>query len=142
LPITTFIFLKWMTSQVDPAIEDAQNVKTLLIIAFLVLIIDLTTVHWLYKLKKEKLKNLIEIARKMDGFYTLTLMKLGSYCGTCLIMAFGFYLTHNHFFTGLFGILTLLIVIQWPTSSLFCRQFNLKGNDRDMIMKSGDMIKK
>ncbi|CAN5258448.1 hypothetical protein BH09BAC3_BH09BAC3_20150 [soil metagenome] len=142
LPITTFIFLYLVASKDAPILADWEDVRALLIVASVLLVLDLTIVHWVYRVRLEKMKSFLELAKRMDGFYTLTLMRLGAYCGCAIAMGFGYYLTHHHIFTGLFGLMLLITIIQRPTRALFCREFDLTKNEREMIMSGGDLITK
>ena len=142
LPITTFIFLYLIASRGVPVLTDSEDAQTLLIVATLLLLLDLTIVQWVYGVRIERMKTLIELAKRMDGFYSLTVMRLGSYCGCAIVMGAGYYLTQSHVFTGLFGLILLIIIFQRPTPALFCRQFDLTRNEREMIMSGGDLIGK
>jgi len=58
------------------------------------------------------------------------------------LMGGGYYLTHNPVFTGLFILILALVIFQRATPALFCREFDLAKNEREMIMNSGDLIRK
>ncbi len=79
-----------------------------------------------------------ELAKKMDGYYVLTLLKMLVYSGYSLIMAAGFFLTGSDWFTGLFILMSLVLGLQWPTPSAFCKYFTLRNDEREMIMEGSD----
>lgn len=139
LPLLAFTILYYQSIDSSPIVVD-QETDILLLTSFtIIFLLDLTIVHWVWSAKIKRLKILIELARKMDGYFSLMLFRMGSYCICSFIMAAGFFITGNSLFTGLFLVIIITTVFQWPSSSAFCRHFNLRGGERDMIMKSLDL---
>ena len=142
LPLVVFIFLYYYLGNQEQAITDQQSEILLLSALVIIFLITLTIVHWLYNVRVRRLKKRIELAMKMDGFYSLTFLKLSTYCACGLIAAVGFYLTANSMFTGLFILIAIAAVIQWPSPSSFCRRMDLRGAERDMVLKNRDLYQK
>lgn len=141
LPMVAFIFLYYRSIQSQPLItQEPEMIMTLEAVGILFLI-DLTIVHWLWKGRMKKLKSRIELADRMEGYFWFTLLKMASYCGCSLLMATGFFLTANSYFTGLFALVMITILFQWPTPSSFCRQLDLRGSERDMVIHNRDLPK-
>lgn len=142
LPMVVFIFLYYYLGNHEPVITDQQTQILLLSALVIIFLISLTSVHWLYNARVRRLKKLIELARKMDGFFFLTFLKLSSYCACGLIASVGFYLTANSMFTGLFILIASAAIIQWPSPSSFCRRMDLRGPERDMVLNNRDLYQK
>lgn len=142
LPLVVFIFLYYYLNQKEPVIMDRQTEVILLCSIVIIFLIALTSVHWLYNQRVKRLKKLLELARKMEGFFSLTFLKLSTYCTCGLIASVGFYLTANSMFTGLFILIAIAAVIQWPSPSSFCRRMDLRGSERDMVLNNRDIYQK
>ena len=142
LPLVVFIFLYYYLGNQEQAITDQQSEILLLSALVIIFLITLTIVHWLYNVRVRRLKKRSELAMKMDGFYSLTFLKLSTYCACGLIASVGFYLTANSMFTGLFILIAIAAVIQWPSPSSFCRRMDLRGAERDMVLNNRDLYQK
>ena len=138
-PMLVFIFLYYRPGYTAPLITDPAIVVIVLASLLFFIVADLTVVRWVWKSRMRKLKALMELSRKMDGYYELVLLKLGSYSGCSLMLGAGFYLTGNPGFTVIFLLVAVVILIEWPSASAFCRQFELDGAERDMVMKNLDL---
>ncbi len=142
LPLLAFIFLYlWMLKNAA-MLPDPETESTLLIVSIIIFFVDLTTVNLLWRMRLKRLNALIELAKKMDGYYTLTILKMAVYCGYSLMMAAGFFLTGSAWFTGLFILTSVLLVLQWPSPSSFCKYYTLRNDERDMIMRGTDVKKR
>jgi hypothetical protein len=120
-----------------------QRVETILLsIGSVIFLIALTTVHWVYYDRLRRLKKLIELARKMDGYFSITFMRMIVYCASGMLAAVGFYLTASPYFTGMFALEVAIGVLQWPSPSAFCRTLKLRGAERDMIIHGRDILQK
>ncbi|MEJ0057572.1 MAG: hypothetical protein WDN75_19165 [Bacteroidota bacterium] len=117
---------------------EPETETMLLTVAIVIFFIDLTSVHLWWKIRRKQLETLPELAKKMDGYYVLTLLKMLVYSGYSLIMAAGFFLTGSDWFTGLFILMSLVLGLQWPTPSAFCKYFTLRNDEREMIMEGSD----
>ncbi|NOT77220.1 MAG: hypothetical protein HOP08_20035 [Cyclobacteriaceae bacterium] len=142
MPLMVFIFLYYTLPENVPMVSDQEQEATLLLIVLVIFFIDLTTVHWLWSVKMKKIEKEIELAKRMDGYYSLTIMKMVMYCAGSLMMAFAFYLTSSMMFTAFFLAISIVIAFQWPSASAFCKHFRLHGREREMIMTGGDVVTK
>ena len=135
-PMAVFIFLYYWLGSNTPVMAFSQSSSMLMQIAIGASMVGLTGVHWTLHLKLIRLRRHIELARKMDGYYSMTILRMAGYCSCSLLMAAGFFLTGELWFTGLFILITFGIVLQWPSRLRFCRLFDLRGGERDMIMNN------
>jgi hypothetical protein len=142
LPMAVFAFLYYRSLSTWPPMAGADDRLANLIAALIATIADLTIVHlwWSYRMKR--LRSLIEISKKMDGYYSLMVTKMAVYSFTCLIMATGFFLTGSEWFSGLFMVIAVGLILQWPSRSSFCSQFQLRADEKAMIMENVDFYQK
>ena len=142
LPLLVFIFLYYWLTFHSPRMANTQSKFMLVEIVLVASLLTLTSVHLAWYFKMKRTRKLLELARKMDGYYSFTFMKMIGYCGCSLIMSAGFYLTGDSWFTTVFMMIAFGIAFQWPSRRRFCRQFHLRGGERDMIMNNRDFFKK
>jgi hypothetical protein len=57
-------------------------------------------------------------------------------------MAVGYYLTLSAYFTGVFIVMLLALLAQWPSPARFCLDFRLRGPDRDLVLHNQDLPRK
>lgn len=141
-PMAVFIFLYYWLGSNTPVMAFSQSSSMLMQIAIGASMVGLTGVHWTLHLKLIRLRRHIELARKMDGYYSMTILRMAGYCSCSLLMAAGFFLTGESWYTGLFILIALGMVLQWPSRQRFCRLFHLRGGERDMIMNNRDFFKR
>lgn len=142
LPMSAFAFLYYHSLTTLPPMDDPNGVATNLIAAGIIVIADLTIVHLWWVFKMNRLRSLIEIARKMDGYFSITVAKMIVYCITSFIAAVGFFLTGSEWFSWLFLALEVALVLQWPSRKSFCRQLALRNDEKAMIMQNVDFYQK
>lgn len=142
LPLVAFIWLYYHAIHSQPLITEEPTILMILAAVGIFFLIDITVVRWLSKAKMKRLKSRIELAAKMDGYFWITFLKMAVYCSCSLLMAAGFFMTANSYFTGLFVIVMITLFFQWPTPNSFCRHLDLRGSERDMVINNRDLPKK
>ena len=140
LPLSVFIFLYYRTGNVGPLITDEVAVNGLAAGTLIVFLLALTTVHWVRQIRVKKLKSLLEISRKMDGYARFILLRMTWHAICALLTAAGFFLTSSLLFAGLFIFMLVITFLQWPSRTSFCRLLDVNANERTMIMTNGDTI--
>ena len=129
-PLLALIFLYYWFEYHPPLMTNSESKFVLLQIAIVASLLILTSVYWVGRIRMNRLRKLIELARKMDGYHALTLLKMAGYCACSLLMATGFLLTGDSWFTALSIIIAVWIAFQWPSRVRFCTQFDLRGGER------------
>jgi hypothetical protein len=142
LPTGVFAFLYYRSLSTWPPMADPNGVATNLVAAILIMIADLTIVHLWWAFKIKRLQTKIEISRKMEGYFSMTVTKMMVYCFTCFITAIGFFLTGSEWFSGFFLLLQVALLFQWPSRASFCAQFSLRNDEKAMIMQNVDFYQK
>ncbi|MDZ4716288.1 MAG: hypothetical protein SH819_12555 [Cytophagales bacterium] len=139
LPLVVFVFLYLQVGTQIPVITDDGETTTLFLILNLVLVSDLTIVHFWWRARIRRIKGVPELANKMDGYFFLVVVRGGAYAFVSLLMAAGFYLTESIYFTGEFILLMILITMLWPTPASFSKQLGLRGSEHDMVLNNRDL---
>ena len=139
LPLVVFILLYFRTVGSELIVTDPQQNKALLAVLVGIFVLALTIVHWLWRIRMRKMRLMLELANKMDGYFWLVLIRNAAYAGCSLLMASGFFLTANILFTGFFVLIMLVALGQWPRPSSFCKLLDLRGSERDMVMNDRDL---
>lgn len=142
LPLIVFVYLYLHAIETDPTIMEEGDRTMLLVLFIFVLLIDLTIVHLLWILRIKKLKGFLELSKKMDGYFVLVLVRSVAYSLACLMMGIGFFLTESIYFTGLFILIILLLMLQWPSAFKFSNQLDLRGSERDMVLNNRDLVRR
>ena len=142
MPMVLFIFLYFYQIDHRPMLHDINHVLLVGKSMLAVLMTVLTIVHWAWVVKVRRLRKVVELANKMDGYFLLALTKMSFYCGASFLMALGFYLTGHSGFTAVFILLLLGTAFQWPTPAAFSRQMRLGHIERDIIMNNRDLYQK
>ncbi len=142
LPMGVFAFLYSRALNTWPPMADRNGVITNLIAVGIIVAADLTIVHLWWIFKMNRLRALIEISRKMDGYFSMMVTKMIVYCMTCLVCAGGYYFSGSEWFSGLFVMLELALILQWPSRKSFCAQLSLRNDEKAMIMQNVDFYQK
>lgn len=142
LPLVAFVYLYFRAASSQPAIVDAAESQLLLIVLILILVCDLTIVHLLWRARLNSAKSFQELAKKMDRYFMLVVMRNGAYAIGSLLMAFGYFLTESDYFTGTFLVIMILVVFQWPRAVTFCDHLDLRGSDREMVLDNRDLTQR
>jgi hypothetical protein len=75
---------------------------------------------------------------KLEKYFQLTIVRYRMIIFVCLILAGGFYITHDDFITGLFAVNLIFIGFIWPTASKVCNDLKLRGDEREMVYYKKD----
>jgi hypothetical protein len=104
-----------------------------------------TLVCWLtlafYANKKIKsLRNRQGLREKLEKYFGLTIVRFLLLSIAALVLALGFFLAHNDFFTIGFMINLLLSAWHWPSPSKVSKELRLRGDEREMVYHKRDVL--
>lgn len=120
-------------------IED-ENVIQLLRIGFpIVALIELTTVHWVIRTKLKTISTLPSLGDRLDRYVPLAFIRTGSAVALSLLMLIGLFLTGDVWFTGYTVTILLIVFLQRPTPGTVSRHLQLRGNEKELILK-GELV--
>ncbi len=142
LPIVVFIFLYYWTVHHPPLFASHEDMIIILSVLLTLLLVELMVFHLWWGKKIKRLKNVNELAKKMEGYFTLTLLKMSVYCSCSVLISAGFFLTANSGFTAVFVVVVMATAVQWPTPASFCRHLALGKNERDMMINNLDLYRR
>lgn len=142
LPVIVFLYIHVSALQSFPAVADAGQKNLLLIFVTIFVAVTLTVVNLVWRARIAAMRSLGELSRKMEGYFVLFVIRNGAYAAALLLISGGYYVTHSIYFTGVFIVIVLLLMAQWPGPARFCLAFELKGAERDLILHNQDLIRK
>jgi hypothetical protein len=78
------------------------------------------------------------LGERLEKYRRITIVRYGIISSSCLILAVGFYLTQNQLLTALFVMAMILQSSFWPTTYRLANHLELKGEEREMIIRKKD----
>jgi hypothetical protein len=70
---------------------------------------------------------------KLEKYFYLTIVRYILIALGSLALAYGFLITRDDRFTGIFVLNLILAVAIWPYPSRLCKQMKLRGDEREMV---------
>jgi hypothetical protein len=110
---------------------------------FRIALTSIVAVDWLAMLffhfkKIKSIRNDQGLRIKLEKYFQLTIVRYTVIGMGCILLAVGFYLTHDNFITGLFTLNLILLGIFWPSASRVCKELKLRGDEREMVYYKKD----
>jgi hypothetical protein len=141
LPLSVLIALSALPQRfITPFwIEDNYTIMLLRVIFPLLALIELTTVHWVIRTKLKIILTLPSLGDRLDKYVPLAYLRTGSAVGVALVMLLGLFLTGDVWFTGYTVVMLIIIFWQRPTPESVSRQLQLRGNEKELILK-GELV--
>ncbi len=120
-------------------IADAETVYWLQLVLPVVALIELTTVHWVIRVKLNKIIPMPSLGDRLDQFVPLAFIRTVTAVVASLLMLVALFLTGNIWFTGYAVALLLIVFLQRPTPTAVVSQLQLRGNEKELILK-GELV--
>ena len=120
-------------------IEDEYTVFLLRVLFPVIAIVELTTVHWVIRAKLKTISTLPGLGDRLDKYVALAFLRTGSAVFVSLLMLIGLFLTGDVWFTGYAVTMLVIIFLQRPTPSGVSSQLQLRGNEKELILK-GELV--
>lgn len=121
------------------AVQDEETVLILNIVFPVAVILELTSVHLVAYLKIKKIRQMKGMGDRLDGYASLITLKMMIGVSSSVIVLAGLVLTEEELFIGYFVVCLLFILFQRPTPKQLSNQLQLKGDERELILK-GELI--
>ncbi len=141
-PVIVFLYLHAAVLKSIPAVHEPAQLNVMLAVFSFLVIAGLTSVNFYWRFRINKLRAEVELAKKMEGYFILVALRNGTYAVGLLLLGAGYYFTHSIYFFGLFMVVVLLLIAQWPGPARFCMAFQLKGPERDLVLHNEDLPRK
>ena len=142
LPVIVFLYLHLDAMESFPLVADEPRKNGLLLLSSGFVAAILTVVNLIWRSRMKQMKTYPELSRKMEGYFVLFVLRNGAYAASLLLLAAGYYLTHSIYFSGVYLVLLLALIAQWPGPARFCMAFDLKGAERDLVLHNQDLARK
>ena len=140
LPLLIFVYLYFQlqAKKIIPTIQNEEFIMLILLLSTLASIVNLTTVHWLAKKRLTQYSAEVGLGRKLDRYCEIILLRMGAGSASSLLMAVGLLLTGHEFFSLLFILILIWILLQWPSSKKACKDLRLRGDEYEMVLYKKD----
>lgn len=102
-------------------------------------LLELTSVYLLTVLQLRKVKKMPGMGDRLDKYAAVITARMAAGVFTCFLMVVGFALTDEKLFLLFFTIGLLFIFFQRPTPERVAAQLQLKGDERELIIK-GELV--
>ena len=119
--------------------EDTELVFVLKIVLPAMALLELTSVHLVAFLKLKKIRKLRGMGERLDAYAILVTMKMIAGDVASVMMLAGLILTGEELFIGFFMLCLIFILFQRPTPARLSRQLQLKGDEKELILK-GELV--
>jgi len=141
-PVIVFLYIHIGALKSFPIVEGTYEANILLSLSFVLIATILTVVNLIWRARIKHMKSYAELSKKMEGYFVLFVLRSGAYAACLLLMAGGYYFTHSIYYSGIFLLVLVVLLFQWPGPRRFCVSFELKGAERDLILHNQDLIGK
>jgi uncharacterized membrane protein YwzB len=142
LPLLCFGLLYWemKTGRMDVFSQDIRLNQMLLLTMIIVLLVEWIASFFLFRSKLKSILTLGSLGERLDRYYRFTLIRFSMMVSGLILLAVGFFLTRDQYFTILFVASMVGLGFLWPTSAKVCDDLNLKGDERKLILYKLDKL--
>lgn len=142
MPLITFIALYWKMKTGDSAIrsQDIGFNQILLLICIIVVLLEWMISFFLFRSKLKSILTLGSLGDRLDRYYKFTVVRFSLMISGLILLAVGFFITEDQYFTILFVASMIGLAFFWPTSAKVCDDLGLKGDERKLILYKLDKL--
>lgn len=142
LPLVCFGLLYWemKTGTIEPISQDIQLNQILLLAVIVVLLAEWTASFFLFRNKVKSILTLGSLGDRLDRYYQFTLIRFSFLVSGLVLLAVGFFITRDQYFSILFLGSMVGLGVLWPTSAKVCDDLRLKGDERKLILYKLDKL--
>ena len=143
IPLLAFVVLYWQmqAGNVEGVLKSDEFLNQVMVIAlsFLVLV-DWSISFVLFNRGLKATRTLDSLGKKLDRYFSFTVLRFALVVSGSVGLAIGFYLTENQLFTILFVSSFALLLLFLPTPSKVCNDLQLKGDERTLVLYKKDKL--
>ena len=137
VPLVLFVVLYSSTDA--GLIEEEQSISVISFLLFL-MAFDALSGLILFRIKLKRIRELSTLRGRLQHYYSLTIVRSYINVITCIMPALAFFLTAEPVLVFVFGGALIFLFLQWPRPGKVCRDLQLKGDEREMVLyKKDDM---
>lgn len=134
-PLIIFVVLY---SNTDEGLADEE--QSFIIISFLLFLMafDALVGLILFRIKLKRVREQSTLRDRLQQYYSLTIVRSYINAVACIMPALAFFLTGETQLVFVFGGVLILFFLQWPRPAKICRDLQLKGDEREMVLYKKD----
>lgn len=142
IPLLLFVVLYWKMKTGDiKGLSQDSGFNYLLLLAFIVIVlVDWIAAFFIFRRNIKSILTLGSLGERLDHYHRFTLLRFSFMVSGLVLLAVGFYLTQDQYFTVLFVASIIGLALFWPTSAKVCDDLNLKGEERRLILYKLDKL--
>lgn len=142
IPILLFVVLYWkmQTGDIKGLSQDVDLNNLFLLVFIVIVLVDWIVAFFIFRRNLKSILTLGSLGDRLDGYYKFTILRFLFMVSGLVLLAVGFYLTEDKYFTILFVTCLIGVAFFWPTSAKVCTDLNLKGEERRLILYKLDKL--
>lgn len=142
IPLLTFVALYWKmkTGDIKGLSQDTGFNYIILLVVIFIVLVDWVASFLIFRRNIKSILTLGSLGDRLDRYYRFTLFRFLFMMSGLILLAIGFYLTEDKYFTILFAASLTGLAFFWPTSAKVCDDLNLKGDERKLILYKLDKL--
>jgi hypothetical protein len=142
IPLLLFVVLYWKmkTGDIKGLSQDTDFNYLLLLILMFIVLVDWIAAFFIFRRNLRSILTLGSLGERLDHYCKFTILRFSFMVSGLVLLAAGFYLTENQYFTILFVTSMIGVAFFWPTSAKVCDDLNLKGEERRLILYKLDKL--
>lgn len=141
VPLLTFVVLYWIKSGESRGLLQDTGLSYLLLLVFMAVVLaEWIVSFFIFKMNIRSILTLGSLGERLDHYYRFTLIRFSFIVSGLILLAVGFFLTEDQYFTILFVASMAAMGFFWPTSAKVCDDLNLKGEERRLILYKLDKL--
>lgn len=142
IPILLFVVLYWKmkTGDIEGLLADTGFNYLLLLVFIVIVLVDWLAAFFIFRRNLKSILTLGSLGDRLDRYYKFTVLRFLFMVSGLVLLAVGFYLTEDQYFTVLFVTSLIGVAFFWPTSAKVCDDLNLKGEERRLILYKLDKL--
>jgi uncharacterized membrane protein len=143
IPLVAFVVLYWQMQigNLHGVLRNDEYLNQVVLIALsFIVLVDWVISVFMFKRALKATRTLDSLGKKLDRYYSFTLLRFSLVVSGSLGLAIGFYLTENQLFTIFFVSSLALLLLFWPTPARVCDDLHLKGDERTLVLYKKDRL--
>lgn len=138
VPLLAFVYLylEQQAGRLEPILQQSGLIVTVLAV---IVIVDWGVSFALFNNGLKRARQLTLLGERLQHLRYITIVRYVLISSSCLLLAVGFYFTSHQALTALFVVSMILQSSFWPTTYRVCDQLELKGEEREMVIRKQDV---
>jgi len=128
------------TGDIKGLSQDTGFNYLLLLVFIAIVLIDWIAALFIFRRNLKSILTIGSLGERLDGYYKFTILRFSFMVSGLVLLAVGFFLTEDKYFTILFVTSLIGVTFFWPTSAKVCGDLNLKGEERRLILYKLDKL--